>query len=162
VGQVSDYFRAPDAREALRLIQQSSGPFTPEHGFDGVEAKWVDPWVALGRLIAFILEVPFEVDVNATRSLRPRAGIIGRLQFSLAQWRGTGYVCLDELADHVCDALASVDDSRIGSLAVQWAGIEEFHGGLGVDEAADLIQDFVALARRTHAAGHRIYWFTVV
>jgi hypothetical protein len=161
VGVLFDYFRAPDAKTAARAMQLPAGPLLPEPAFDGVEAKGIDPAVALGKLVALIRGVPWDVDLVRLVLVwpPPETQPASEEEYDAlpedSPWKGGPM--LEELNRDVCDTLATVDDARLAALAAQWAQIEEFHNTMSADDALSLIKDLVGLARRARDAGDRLY-----
>jgi hypothetical protein len=159
-----DYFRAPDAKTASRVMDSSAGPRLASPAFDGVETKLVEPIVVLGQLVGFIREVPWEVDIVATTMIWPPPETEPKTNEAYnklpenSPWKTGPW--LQELGPQVRDALASVDDGRLTSLAAQWAIIEEFDRDLDVEILRSLIQDLVNLARRARDHGDRLYCWT--
>ncbi|GAA4603440.1 hypothetical protein GCM10023195_11380 [Actinoallomurus liliacearum] len=165
VGVLYDYFRAPDAGTAFRLLDEGdgtpSGPATVHTDIDALDAKGIDPDVILGQLIAFMGNVPWSVDLVKTVGVWPPeeskpASLeeYDRLPED-SPWNSGPW--LVELDDRLRDTLADVDDLALPSIADQWAHIEEFRGHMDVVAARDIIEGFVALARRARRADHRLY-----
>jgi hypothetical protein len=165
VGVLFDYFRAPDGETALRLLDQGEGvppgPATVGAGVDALDAKGIDPHVILGQLLGLILAVPWSVDLVDTvgvwppEETKPRSlGEMERLPED-SPWNTGPWV--EQLDDRIRDAFAEVDDYALPSIAEQWARIEEFRGHMDAAHALDIIEDFVALARRARQADDRLY-----
>lgn len=148
MGVMYDYFRAPSEDEALRARTVRDGPVRE---FDGVETKWIDPHVALGKLVGFVRGVPWSLDIVSTTCLWP------------PRWTDAEEG-VEELDEQVRDVLASVDDGSVPELAARWAGIEEFRyfSDSDSDWARSLVQDLVGLARRAKGADERLYCFSCV
>jgi hypothetical protein len=165
MGVLYDYFRAPDGKTALQLLDEGDGipcgPTTAHKDVDALDAKGIDPDVILGQLIGFIRNVPWSVDLVETIGVWPpeetkpaSAEEYGRLPED-SPWHSGPW--LVEFDDQIRDTLADVDDLALPSIADQWAHIEEFGGHMDVIGARDIIDGFVALARRTQQADHRLY-----
>ncbi|MCO5997483.1 hypothetical protein [Actinoallomurus rhizosphaericola] len=75
MGVLFDYFRAPDREAALRLLDEGdgvpTGPATIGAGMDALDAKGIDPYVILGRLLGLILAVPWSVGLVETVCVWP-------------------------------------------------------------------------------------------
>jgi hypothetical protein len=165
VGVLIDYFRAPDGETALRLLDQGDGvphgPATVGAGVDALDAKGIDPHVILGQLVGLILVVPWSVDLVETvgvwppeetkpRSLEEMGRLPEKSPWNTGPW-------LDELGDRIRDAFAEADDYALPAVADEWARIEEFGGHMDATLALDIIEGFVALARRARHADDRLY-----
>lgn len=165
VGVLIDYFRAPDGETALRLLDEGDGvphgPATVGAGVDALDAKGIDPDVVLGQLVGLILAVPWSVDLIETvgvwppeetkpRSVEEMNGLPEDSPWHTGPW-------LEELSNRIRDALADVDDHALPSIADEWARIEEFDGHMDMTFALDIIESFVALARRARQADDRLY-----
>jgi hypothetical protein len=91
VGVLFDYFRAPDGETALRLLDEGDGvprgPATIGAGVDALDAKGIDPYVILGKLVGLILGVPWSVGLVETvgvwppEETRPRPDPTSALRF---------------------------------------------------------------------------------
>jgi hypothetical protein len=146
---LNDYFRASGPDVAARALDQVGGPLIadPAPGeltFDGVAVKNADPAVALGQLVAFVREVPWDPDVVRSDLLRPEE----------TPEQGPWLVWVD---DATRDTLAGIAEDRIPELAERWAAIEEFGGYADADDLRDLIAALAELARRATAAGDHLY-----
>lgn len=160
VGLLTDYFRAPDATTAAVVGGPDwSGPLFPPDGtepFDGVEAKWIDPYVVFGKLVALIRDVPFDLDLVEPIWVWPPEEEMDYAPES----------AVVQFGDDVRDLLASVSPERIPELAAQWARIEEFSwtsdGQGDVDYLGAVVTGLVALSQRAQAAGEHLYcWWCV-
>jgi hypothetical protein len=158
---IHDYFRAANAREAARVMDRLVGPLGPAPAFDGVETKGIDPFVMLGQLVAYIRQVPWEVDlVSATivwpsHETKPASEEAYNSLPESSPWKTGPW--LEELSPRVRDTLAAVEDARFSELAAKWAGIEEFDGHADESDLLVLIKDLVGLARRARDAGDQVY-----
>ncbi|MDN3355628.1 hypothetical protein [Actinomadura sp. DC4] len=137
------------------------GPTTVREDVDAIDAKGIDPDVILGQLLGFILDVPWSVDLvdgvnvwppqeTAPASVEEFERLPEDSPWQTGPW-------LSELKASVRDALADVDESALPAIAERWTRIEEFSGHMDVVHARELIDDFVALARRARQAGDRLY-----
>ncbi len=50
MGVLCDYFRAPGVDEVRAFLDNNDGA-SPVEAFDGIDLKWIDPGVILGRLV---------------------------------------------------------------------------------------------------------------
>ncbi|MEV0403390.1 hypothetical protein [Actinoallomurus sp. NPDC050550] len=168
MGVLFDYFRAPDTEAALRLLDQGDdvprGPATIGAGvdaLDALDAKGIDPYVILGQLVGLILAVPWSIDLVETVGVWPPEETKPRSREEIERlpeespWNTGPW--LEELGDRIRDALADVDDSTLPSVADEWARIEEFGGHMDAAHALDIIEGFVALARRARQADDQLY-----
>jgi hypothetical protein len=166
MGVIHDYFRAPNAREAGRVMERLVGPLGPASAFDGVETKGIDPFVTLGQLVAYIRQVPWEVDlVSATTvwpspETKPASEEAYNSLPESSPWKTGPW--LEELSPRVRDTLSAVEDARFSELAAKWAGIEEFDSQADETDLLVLIKDLVGLARRARDAGDQVYcWISL-
>jgi hypothetical protein len=161
MGVLYDYFRASDAKAAGRAMKSRGGPGFAKPAFDCVETKSIDPAVALGKLVAFIRKVPWEVGIVPTTMVSPPAETAPKTEAAYnklpedSQWKTGPW--LEELGLNVRDTLASVDDKQFPALAAQWAKIEEFGGVFDVEGLRRLIRDLAGLARRARDHDERLY-----
>jgi hypothetical protein len=161
VGVLTDYFRAPDAETVLRAKDVLHGPLRSEAGFDGVEAKAIDPGVVLGQLVAFIRRVPWESDLVPSTPVwpSPESQPTSDAQYKAlpedSPWKTGPWV--EELGAPVRDTLAALDDTRVSDLAAQWARIKEFGGIAEAEDLRSLIRDLRDLAKRAREAGDQLY-----
>src|SRR5262249_19255279 len=134
MGVISDYFRAADAREAVRALEMTDGvgPFSPAGGIDGRGAKGVGPWGVLGMVIAFSRRVPWEPGLVPTTLVWPDPGAAEMSKEQYDELHEDSPLktgpWLQQLDSSARDALASVDDARMLELAAKWARIEEMRG----------------------------------
>jgi hypothetical protein len=159
---LTDYFRARDGATAAVVDGPDwSGPLFPPEGtepFDGVEAKWIDPYVVFPQLVAFVLDVPFDLDLVEPIWVWSPEEEMGA--------NGSPGSVVVQFGDDVRDALAGVSSERIPELADRWARIEEFswssdgHGD--VDYLSAVVRGLVGLSQRAQAAGEHLYcWWCV-
>jgi hypothetical protein len=74
MGVFYDYYRAANRQAAAEKPDSSRAVEKPMPGvpsFDAVDAKWIDPDVILGRLIALVREIPFSLDLVQTITVYP-------------------------------------------------------------------------------------------
>lgn len=146
-----DYFRAPGA-DAVREAMDAGDACSPMgEVFDGVEAKYVDPAVVLGTLVAAIRQVPWSPDLVRETLVWPAGG-----EHDLdheGPW-------VSELGPSVRDALASGGD--LPRLAREWARTEELGGHVDVADAQAFIETVVELARRAREADEHLFcWMSL-
>ena len=157
MGVLFDYFRAPNADVAAVVDEPGwAGPFCPADDrlepFDAVDAKWVDPAVCLGQLVAFVQEVPWRAGLMIQVVVRPAPD-------DEAPFPEHG---LDELRDGARDVLAGITAEQIPGLCARWAAIEEFGGHHNEQDLAVLVAELAELAVRARAAGDHLYcWWSL-
>ncbi|MEV6302781.1 hypothetical protein AB0M02_25435 [Actinoplanes sp. NPDC051861] len=145
MGVLYDYFRAADAATVVRLMAENDGGSPDE--VELVDAKGIDPVVSLGKLIGFIVDEPWSVDLVRSSLVWPSGD---ELEEHEGPW-------VEELGDRTRDALAGLDPARIPELATRWAGIEEFSGYADNELLASGITEMAALARNARDAGEHLY-----
>ncbi|MFI9594548.1 hypothetical protein [Nonomuraea sp. NPDC052265] len=135
--------------------------------FDAVDAKWIDPDVILGRLIALVREIPFNLDLVQTISVYPPPE---GSPATIEEWEalpddspykeGPG---IEELPADVRDTLADIPDDRLGEFAEQWEQIEEFADiPPATGYLLELVTELRGLAQRAQKEGQMIYcWIAV-
>lgn len=166
MGVLYDYFRAPGTAVALAVADRPGGPLDEpgdEFAVDGVATKWIDPHVVLGRLVASILQVPWNPALVSTVSVwPPEEGKPQTLEEyndlpEDSPWQSDQFV--EQLSTEVRDTLAGVDDARLHDLAAEWARIEEFSAFTSIEPGwlPALVHDLVALARRARQAGDQLF-----
>ncbi|WP_067471795.1 hypothetical protein [Actinomadura hibisca] len=163
-----EYFRAPDAAEALRLLDDPEDPGVPAaptmRGADAVEAKGMDSTVTVGQLLAFILEVPWDVDLMSSELVWPQSPPASEREAEElpddSPWN-TG-VTVEVLGDAARDGLAGADEARFPELAERWAGIEEFGRDTDPGELVEIITELVTLARRAKQNGEHLFTWCCV
>lgn len=145
MGVLIDYFRAVDAAAVVDVLNRTTGdsPIDAPAALDGVEAKGIDPVVALGQLVAAARRAPWTVGTVRDTLVWP------------SEPDGDGpWVC--ELDDETRDTLAAVPDADLPRLAEWWAGIEELRGATA-DDLLPLLVGLVGLARRARDDEERLY-----
>ncbi|MEV4349602.1 hypothetical protein AB0J83_34505 [Actinoplanes sp. NPDC049596] len=156
MGLLTDYFRAPSVTTVQeQLNQRDGGPVLVADPsatlYDGVEAKWIDPSVVLGQLIAFIRAEPWHPGMVTERLIWPETDDPAH--------QGPWTTILD---NHTRDTLAAVTPDRVPALAAQWATIEELKPGATPHYLADLITELTALATRAQQAGESLFcWMSL-
>lgn len=161
MGVLVDYFRAPNGEAALRLLDEGDGvPRGPATvaGLDALDAKGIDPHVALDELVGLILCVPWSVDLIQTRLVWPpeeTSRVPEDSPWNTGPW-------LEELDDRIRDALAEADDHALPSVAEKWVRIEEPGADADTAPALRFIESLVALARRARQANDHLYCWTCV
>ncbi len=169
MGVLFDYFRAPNATDARRVMDLPGGAVgaaaAGEPALDVVDAKGVDPAIIFGQLIALIRSVPWTPDVISTTMVWPppdtapssaeeAAALSADSPWATGPW-------LEEIDIETRDTLAALDDDRLQEIATEWAQIEEFayYSNPG-DGLRELISELTGLARRARDAGDRLYCWT--
>ncbi|MFD1934894.1 hypothetical protein ACFSKW_25810 [Nonomuraea mangrovi] len=155
-----DYYRAADRQAAV--VDPDSGRAGRKHpAFDAVEAKWIDPGIVLGQLVALVRDVPYSLDLVQTTSLYPPPEGGPK---TLEEWEAlpedSPYQegpCIDELPAHVRDTLAGIPDSRVADLAERWGRIEEFIAPPDTGYLTTLITELRDLAQRAQEENQMIY-----
>ncbi|MDA0635465.1 hypothetical protein OUY22_18750 [Nonomuraea sp. MCN248] len=133
--------------------------------FDVVETKWIDPTGSLGELVGIVLGVPYSDDLVETVTLYPPPEGAPKTDDA---WEalpdGSPYLVgpqIEELPVSVRDTLAEVDDARLPDVARRW--MKEELSNLGdVQEAFELVNEFVALARRAKESDQLLYCWGAV
>jgi hypothetical protein len=159
MGMLYDYFRAADVPAVIRLMERSDcGPVAVSGTaqlVDAVDAKGIDPHVVLGKLVSFILNVPWAVDLVETRLVWPAGSDAD------ADYEGPWTVAI---GDRARDALAGIPDAEVPELAARWVRIEELSGfgELSPDALVSVLTVLIALARRASAADEHLYcWMSL-
>lgn len=166
-GYTFDYFRAPDAAVAMRVLERAGSPLTAgdddEPVFDGVEAKGVEPFIVLGHLVALVRGVRWNPELVPSISLWPSGDQPASIEeYDLlpedSPWKQIG-PGLEELGSSVRDTLADADDARLSQLSVGWAQTEELRrfSDVNQDSLLPLVEDLVRLARRAREANEQLY-----
>ncbi|MFC9285308.1 hypothetical protein [Streptomyces sp. NPDC057052] len=169
MGILQDYFRAPDASAAIELavgpggdIDQHSGTLLDDHGIDWFDAKGIDPYIALGQLIAFVKGIPFAARATAPALVWPDERLWPQGEVRPGQtspWEGGLF--LQQLPDEWIATLAGIQDEHLPLLARRWRDIPEANF-TDVHAVQATIVEFRALARRARDHGHGVYCRTVV
>ncbi|GIH10369.1 hypothetical protein Rhe02_84360 [Rhizocola hellebori] len=152
MGVLYDYFRAADDATVLELMEKlEGGPIVTGEGtgVDAIDFKGIDPGVALGQLVAFALNVPWDVDLVSDELVWPSEE---------EAEEGEGAI-VTRLPDSVRDVLAAITPDQVPQLAQQWVGIEEFAGYDDTDEefCAGGIEEVAGLAQRARDHGEHLY-----
>ncbi|WP_431894293.1 hypothetical protein [Nonomuraea sp. bgisy101] len=160
-----DYYRAAD-RQAAVVHPDSGRAGRSNPAFDAVDAKWIDPGLVLGQLVAFIRDVPYSVGLVETVALYPPPEGAPK---SLEEWEALSEDSpyhegpwIEELPADLRDALAGVPDDRLAGLAERWRQIEEFFTPPDAGYLTTLITELRGLARRAQAEEQMIYCWTCV
>jgi hypothetical protein len=153
VGVLNDYFRAPDASAVARLMELTDGgPVGNSHEppVDVVDAKGVEPVVTLGKLVSFVLNVPWDLHLVETKLVWPAKEDAGE------DYEGPWVVVLD---DQTRATLAGIPDAELPEFAARWAQIEELsgYGDLPPDIMIPVLTELVALARRAEEVNDHLY-----
>jgi hypothetical protein len=146
-----DYFRALDGSAVAELMKASRGG-SPVIGrvADGVDAKAIEPAVILGKLVAFVLRVPWKADLIEADEIWP------------ADDGEDSDAWVVSLGDRVRDCLAGIDDARLPQVAVWWSQIEELAGTADLGFMRSVLADLVGLARRAATVGDHLYcWMSL-
>jgi hypothetical protein len=162
-----DYFRASDLVAAATVMELPAGPLVPSDDgrqpFDGVDAKGVDPSVALGQLVAIVRGVPWSTQTVVGTPVWPPPETAPRTVEQAedlpedSPWRTGPWV--EELDNQTRDTLADIDDGQFREIAIRWAQIEEFtlYNDVHDESLVLLVADLNGLARRAREAGDRLY-----
>lgn len=116
---------------------------------DAVDAKWIEPAVKLGKLVASALSVPWSAGLVAERLVWPEDGA----EEDEGPW-------VTELSDNVRDSLADIASWRIPDLVIEWAQIEEWGGGADLEYLGEVLRELVGLSQRARDAGEHLYCWT--
>jgi hypothetical protein len=148
MGTLCDYFRAASDAAAVNLMDElGGGPVAAGDGaaIDAIDLKGIEPAVTLGRLVALVRGVSWDVNVVNTELL----------------WSGAEEgPWLMSIDDAVRDTLASIASSaQLMELSAQWGRTEElaWNGPLPDDEMLPVIDQIAGLARRARDAGDHMY-----
>ncbi len=164
MGVLYDYYRAT-SRQAAVVKPEKSRVVNP--AWDVVDAKGIDPVVILGQLIAFIRDVPYDMDLVRPIGVYPPPESAPRTE---EEWEALPEDSLyldgpdiDELPAHVRDSLASVPDDRLDELVEQWGRIEEFSTHPADDGyLLEVLTGLRALAQRAQKEDELIYcWISL-
>jgi len=153
----AEYFYAADAENAALAIV--SGP--QDTGFDAVDAKGLDPVMALGHLVAFIRGSPWTPETVVARLLWPPPKTKPNSQDAFdklpenSPWRAGPW--LEELDVETRDTLASVEHARLPELVARWEKIEVFSQFDDPSSLLPLLEDLVDLARKARKANAQLY-----
>jgi hypothetical protein len=169
MGNLLDYYRAPNRQTAVTepsYPRVSEKPFPNSPEFDSVDAKWIDPNLILGQLIALIGDVSFSLDLVRTTPIYPPPDDAPKTEEEWAElpedspyFEGPG---IEELSRDVRDTLADVPDARLTELAEQWAQIEEFNGPPDHEYLSTLVRELRDLARRARKEDQMIScWMSI-
>ncbi|MBW4722353.1 hypothetical protein [Saccharothrix obliqua] len=158
MGVLTDYFRAADAADVVRVVEQDLHPLDGwQPGFDGVSAKQIDPVVVLGILVAAVRDVPWEPGVVGQRAVWPTTPKPERgVYVEDDPWLEGPWVF--ELDTATRDVLADVPDAALPGLGERWSRSEEVMWS--GPELAELAGELSALARRAREAGELLYCWT--
>jgi hypothetical protein len=154
VGMLYDYFRCADTSAVIELMQRTDGGPVAVGGLeqvvDAVDAKGINPDLALAQLIGLVIDAPPVVGLVKTTLVWP-AGVEDDPDYE-GPW-------VEAIDDGTRDVLAAVPDPRIPELAARWGRTEELpeYEELAPDTLASVLTDLVALARRARAAHEHVY-----
>lgn len=141
MGNLYDYFSAPDDQTAAATLEGSPDP----ERFDVMSAGGIDPAVQLGTLESLLRAVPYE-QVMASRG----QGMLVSDPNSDSNW-------VIRLTDTLRDALAAATPGQLAEVAVPWSQTDEFWGRGDADLLASVLGDFAGLAQRARARGDHLY-----
>ncbi|MEU8136970.1 hypothetical protein [Streptodolium elevatio] len=161
MGVLFDYFRAPDAGAAIRALERDGGPNgrggPGQPVFDALDAKGIDHAVMLTQLVDIIRGESTDFTtvtaldfVSVWPSSTPPTGDEWTTLPEGSPWREGPWI--DELGQRTLDGLADADDARLPEISARWGREAGLDGDL-----AELVAEFVALARRARDAGDRLY-----
>lgn len=163
MGVLTDYFSAPDSETVAGLMEHTDGrsPLNgPRPAFDGVQAKWVDPAVVLGQLVAAIRKVPWSVDIVESTLVWPPEPDGGWEAADDGDPYMTGPWTY-RLDDATRDTLAGVPDADVPALVAEWVRIEELRGAVA-DDWRPFVEELVALARNARESGAHLFGWACV
>ncbi len=148
MGVLYDYFRAASDAAAVSLMDESGGgPAAAGDGaaMDALDLKGVEPAVTLGKLVALVRGVSWDVNLVSMELL----------------WSGAEEgPWLMSIDDAVRDTLASIAASaQLLELSAQWGRTEElaWNGPLPDEQMLPVIEQIAGLARRACDAGDHMY-----
>lgn len=160
MGVLTDYFRAGDVAAVVAAMESAEGgPLVGgRSGFDGVDAKGVDPHIVLGQLIAGIKAVPWSLELNLVTETMvwpttPQPGPEGPADDDDPWATGPWVSQLDSSAR---DALAEADDAGLSEVVADWVEGEELMGAT-VEGMRPLAEALIELARRARDADEQLY-----
>ncbi|MGV9450283.1 hypothetical protein [Streptomyces sp. NPDC003635] len=160
MGVLYDYFHATDRTTA---VNQAIGPdgdwlrgtSLEEAGADWIDAKGLDPNVALAPLVAYAEGVPFSDQRDAPELVWPETPYPQGDPMNVDSPWDTGLV-LQRLPDRWRDVLAALPEDMIPMVAAQWYEIEEVDFADHL-HANDAVAAFTALASRARIVGSHLY-----
>lgn len=153
MGNLYDYFAAPDDRAAASTFDLLGGPSAG--GFDTLETKGIDPTVQLGTLEELLTGRSYEEVADDPR----QSAEIGPAPKAGGDAAEHGVVTL---TDSLAAALADADRERLAEVAVPWSRTDEFWGDTDPELLTDFLVRFADLARRARDRGHRLYcWWSL-
>jgi hypothetical protein len=150
MGVLFDYFRAEDVQAVAHVMKRArGGPVVRSRDglplADAVDAKGIDPFVALSTLVALIRAVPWSPDLVPSSEVWPRTDGFSK----------TGPRVLD-LDDAARDALAGLDDDELAAVALRWANTAQM-SHWSAEDVVPMTAELVGLARRARASGDRLF-----
>lgn len=154
-----DYFRASDAEAVAELMADlDGGPVVRASGSpmpDAIDAKWLDPSMVLSWVIAFALDVPWDIHLAGDELVWP--GGAGRDM----EYQGPWVVAIGESAR---DALADIPEDRMPELAERWSRIDELaqFDDMSPELMLSFLRQFVRLAGNARTSGETVYcWMSL-
>ena len=135
MGVLFDYFRAPDASNAVAVLERVGGPTSPDLDapvLDAVAGKGFEPEVMMVRLQSLLTGVPYEELPDG----------------ELLATGGEDGPWIVQLSEELRDALADAQPSRLPAVAEQWVRTEEFWDQATATEVLPFLDEVTALARR--------------
>ncbi|WP_219506017.1 hypothetical protein [Nonomuraea ceibae] len=165
MGVFYDYYRAVD-RESAVLRPDSpravTNPMADAPLFDAIAAKWIDPVVILGKLVALAKGIPFDSDSTQTVTVYPAPDGAPTTD---EEWDALPETSpylegpnIEELPVDVRDTLATIPSADLNDIVQQWEQIEEF---ARMPPAAGYLLEVITglrgLAQRAQKADQMIY-----
>jgi hypothetical protein len=147
MGVLYDYFRAPEVDQVRDLLDENDG-FSPVERFEGIDLKWIDPGVILGKLVGFATGQEWSTSLVIDRLIWP----VGAEQEM--DYQGPWVTILN---DEARDTLADIPVKRVAELAERWATVEEFRGYGDAEYLREVIAGFIGLAARAREHGESLF-----
>src|SRR3954454_13677478 len=139
VAVLFDYLAAPSDEIAATVVDRIGGPGSSAHpagpaAFPTVRAPGVDPTVLMGMLEQLLTGRSFEDILDD-----PTSGPVVA--------REDGARAVIRLTTPLAQALAEVDDTRVGSVALLWSHAREFWGRGDPEALGALLRSLASLGR---------------
>jgi len=149
VAVLFDYFAASSDEIAATVVDRIGGPGSSAHpagpsAFSTVRAPGVDPVVLMGNLERLLTGRSFEEILDD-----PTSGPVAA--------RDGGARAVLRLTTSLAQALAEMEDARVGSVALLWSHTREFWGRGDPVALATLLRALASLGREARAKESPLY-----